>query len=189
MNLLRVTLPRFYLLAELSHYVDSWTIKMDRPLLILLSLISKRSPRVLMADDDADDRELFEAAVAEIAPNIEVATCRNGLELMNTLLDESIPLPDIIFLDLNMPFKNGQECLEEIRRTPRLRSLPVIIYSTSANREYVDQTYSQGADYYLAKPDSYGDLKLITSKLFALDWGTHTRPQKEKFLLTAKQFK
>lgn len=189
MNLLRLTLPRFYLLSELSRYVDAWSVRMDRPLLIFLSLISKRSPRVLMADDDADDRELFEAAVMEIAPNIQIATCKNGLELMTALNDEAIPLPDIIFLDLNMPFKNGQECLEEIRRTPRLRSLPVIIYSTSTNREYVEQTYSKGADYYLAKPDSYGDLKLIASRLFALDWGTHTRPQKEKFLLSAKHFK
>lgn len=189
MNLLRLTLPRFYWLSALSQYVDEWSIKMDRPLLIFLSLLSKRSPRILMADDDAEDRELFESAVQEIAPNVQLATCKNGVELMKALHDESIPLPDIIFLDLNMPLKDGQQCLREIRSTPRLHALPVIIYSTSTNREYIDQTYSQGADYYLAKPDSYGDLKLIASRLFALDWDTHTRPQKEKYLLNAKQFR
>lgn len=189
MNLLRLTLPRFYLISQFAQYVGEWTVRMDRPILILLSLLSKKSLNVLLADDDADDRELFTMAIEEIAPNIKVTTSRNGLELMNTLNDESVPLPDILFLDLNMPFKNGQECLHEIRKNKRLKSLPVIIYSTSSDREYVDQTYNNGANYYLTKPDSFLDLKLIASKLFALDWGAQAQPQKDKFVLNPKHFK
>ncbi len=185
MYLSRFTIPRFFLLNELSHYVKGWTVSMDRPLLIFFALIGKKNLRVLMADDDSDDRELFETAIRDIAPDVEVKTCKNGLELMRLLNDQTLVLPDIIFLDLNMPFKNGQECLEEIRKTQRLRALPIIIYSTSANKEYVDQTYSQGADYYFTKPDSYKELKTIATRLFALDWGTHTRPTKEQYLLNA----
>ncbi|MBS1596473.1 MAG: response regulator [Bacteroidetes bacterium] len=189
MDLLRLNFPRFYWLNTLYRGISDLAIRIDRPLLLFLALIGKGHPRVLMVDDDADDRELFTAAVRDIAPNVEVSTCRNGLELMRELHDESIALPDVIFLDLNMPFKSGQECLEEIRGTARLKSLPVIIYSTSTNLEYVNQTYAQGADYYLAKPDSFGDLKLITSKLFEMDWDTHRQPQKDKFFLSAWLFK
>ena len=189
MNLIRATVPGFYLFSQFTQHVERWSVSIHRPLMILLSLISKGHVTVLLADDDADDRELFALAAEQIAPHIRVNTCRNGLELMNTLTDESKPLPDILFLDLNMPLKNGQECLQEIRGNKRLRRLPVIIYSTSASREYVDQTYSHGANYYLPKPDSFGDLKLIAARLFALQWDTQAQPQREQFVLHPKQFR
>lgn len=189
MYLLHLTSPRFLWLTKIYRHITDWTIQIDSPLLVFMALVSKRHPRVLMADDDPDDRELFAAAVRDIAPKVHVSTCRNGLELMRLLHDQSVALPDVIFLDLNMPFKSGQECLEEIRATTRLQSIPVVIYSTSTNMEYINQTYDQGADFYLAKPDSFRDLKLVTSKLFELDWDTHKRPEKEKYLLTARLFK
>mgnify|MGYP003579274684 CR=1 FL=1 len=74
----------------------------------------KRSYNIIVADDDSDDRELFEEAATFADPGITITLARDGEELMEHLLNRSL-LPDMIFLDLNMPRKNGKECLTEIR--------------------------------------------------------------------------
>jgi CheY-like chemotaxis protein len=189
MQQLRLNLPLLYNFSRLYNQVDNTSTRIRNTLVILMALIGKQSLNILLADDDVEDREIFTSAIKELSSDVEVRTSVNGKELMEMLHNEDSPLPDILFLDLNMPFKNGQECLHEIRSTERLRKLPVIIYSTSASREYIDQTYNSGANYYLPKPDSFRDLKLIAEKIFSLDWSDHSRPQKEKFVLSAKYFK
>ena len=67
--------------------------------------------------------------------------------------------PDLVFLDLNMPCKNGVECLEEIRAVKSFKNLPVIIYSTTANATQVDASYSKGASLYLQKPSNFESIK------------------------------
>ena len=91
---------------------------------------------IYIADDDDDDCLLFGDVLRELEGQTKLTTASNGAELMDAL--EAIAgvtnLPHLLFLDLNMPIKNGIECLVEIKHNPKLRHLPVIIYSTSAQK-------------------------------------------------------
>lgn len=90
-------------------------IKDEKPKLIHL----------LLADDDDDDRTLFKETIVEIGVNIELSTVKDGFQLMHAL-SEAEWLPDVIFLDLNMPYKSGKECLTEIRANDKLKHIPII---------------------------------------------------------------
>lgn len=123
--------------------------------------------KILLADDDPDDRELFaEAAGMHDAHVIGVP---NGMQLMANLL-QTDALPDVIMLDLNMPEKDGKECLREIREHDRLRAIPVVIYSTSSAKKDIDDTQQMGANLYITKPNSFAELKKAIQRLLAIDW-------------------
>ena len=140
---------------------------------------------VYLADDDADDRFLFEEALMEVKSNIKLTTVNNGEQLMN-YLDKNTPPPHLIFLDLNMPLKNGVECLDEIKKDTRLKHIPVIIFSTSCQEEAIEQVYKKGADYYICKPDNFQTLKALLNRVFFLSLNTlSTRPKREDFLISA----
>ena len=109
--------------------------------------------KVLLADDDADERFAFEDAAKELPIPIELITLDNGEKLMKYLLENRDNLPDILFLDIYMPRKNGLECLAEIKSHQDLYDLPVIIFSGELTEEIVDQLYRQEAHYYIRKPD------------------------------------
>lgn len=124
---------------------------------------------VLLADDDIDDREFFEDIIKEIHPGISFQSVTDGNELMKTLANDG-PLPDLIFLDLNMPGKNGKECLKEIRLDVRLKHLPIIIYSTSSLPQDITDTYSVGANLYFRKPSSFNGALISLRKVLAMDF-------------------
>ncbi|HLP21981.1 MAG TPA: response regulator [Chitinophagales bacterium] len=141
--------------------------------------------RVMLADDDAEDREIFLDVMQEVMPDAKVFTAENGEDLMSKLKDRSNNLPELIFLDLNMPLKNGHECLLEIRNSKELQHIPVIIYSTSVNNEYIEETFKRGANFYFPKPSSFRNLRIVMSKIFKLDKNAFMNPKKEDYLLTA----
>jgi len=120
--------------------------------------------RILLADDDEADRLLFQEAFEELKINTEVETVNNGDQLMNLLNKEGTVLPDILFLDLNMPRKNGMECLLEIRRNSLFNQLSIAIYSTSAAEPDIEATFMNGANVYITKPNDFNDLKLVLEK-------------------------
>lgn len=124
---------------------------------------------ILIADDDEDDREFFTEVVREIDPVIEVVVAASGEKLMRTLTVPDAPLPDILFLDLNMPGKDGKQCLHEIRSHSGLKNIPVVIYSTSALLQDIKDTHFQGANLYLRKPDSYNSAITLIKKVFSMD--------------------
>jgi CheY-like chemotaxis protein len=155
-----------------------------RNIILLAAISAPKELRVLLADDDEDDRRFFDEAVTEAVANVRVATVPDGERLIDTLLGAE-ELPHVVFLDLNMPLKNGWECLREIRMHPKLQHLPVVIYSTSSNREHIEETYHGGASLYVRKPDSFSDLKTMARKVFSLDWKEHLQPSRAKYLLTA----
>jgi CheY-like chemotaxis protein len=99
---------------------------------------------IILAEDDAGDRMLFEEALNEVNAKTELVTAEDGVELMSTLDQTVPPKPHVIFLDLNMPLKNGFECLKEIRDTPKLKEIPVVVFSTTDNPNTVDATYALG---------------------------------------------
>jgi CheY-like chemotaxis protein len=139
--------------------------------------------QILLAEDDADDRELFVEAIGVIDPSISVATVDNGEQLMDHL-KQSPFIPDCIFLDLNMPRKNGKECLAEIRADNRTRAIPVIVYTTSFNAKDVDETFNRGAFLFVRKPNSFADLKSILSKCMSSGFDTSAEsPLKANFIL------
>ena len=156
---------------------------------MLVTLLSKKSTNILLADDDEGSREIFIEAIADIAPHIKVNIAVNGQKLMDILSSKQEALPDIIFLDLNMPLKTGHECLQEIRNNARLKNIPVIIYSTSSNDEHIKETFDGGANFYLIKPDSFSDLKLIARNLLSFDWVEPIWPERGEFVLIPNQFK
>jgi CheY-like chemotaxis protein len=86
---------------------------------------------------------------------------KDGIELMDYLTKENTPLPHLLFLDLNMPRKNGLQCLKEIRSNKDLKDISIAIYSTSASEKDIDQTFLNGANVYLKKPNNFSMLKLV----------------------------
>lgn len=141
---------------------------------------------IFLADDDADDRDFFTDALMEVSHQTELTTSKDGIELMSNLDKVAEPPPPhVIFLDLNMPRKNGYECLKEIRETPKLKNIPVVIFSTTANDNAIDTTYSLGANCYIQKPNSHQHLKKTIETVLALDfWDSNKQVSKEKFFLT-----
>ncbi|MFC4746939.1 response regulator [Flavobacterium branchiicola] len=124
-----------------------------------------------MADDDEDDRMLFLDAMLELNLSVVVEAAVDGLELLDMLSQAVQQLPEIIFLDINMPGKNGFECLEEIRSAKgEMKDVKIIMLSTSSNPENIELCYELGADLYAVKPSTFEDLKKLLLKVFQLDW-------------------
>jgi CheY-like chemotaxis protein len=120
--------------------------------------------QILLADDDESDRLLFTDAFSELKINTIVDTTNNGMELMAYLTKKNALLPDLIFLDLNMPLKNGLECLKEIRTNEKLKDIFIVIYSTSESEKEIDETFNNGANVYITKPNKFDKLKLALEK-------------------------
>jgi CheY-like chemotaxis protein len=148
--------------------------------------MSEMDKSVILADDDSDDCVFFEEALNEVSSETLLTRAVDGLDLMNILARHVPPPPKLIFLDLNMPRKNGFECLTEIRSTSSLRDIPVIILTTSCEKESINKMYEQGADYYICKPESFEALKSAIAKVLAIDWlHGYRRPSREQFQITA----
>jgi len=139
--------------------------------------------RVLLADDDEDDRIFFREALEEIPLATSLHAVKDGIELLNVLHPERINMPDVIFLDLNMPGRNGKECLGEIRTMDHLKELPVIIFSTSANHKDVEEAYLLGANLYLQKPSGYTLMVSQLEKVLRIEWKQFIR-DRQRFLFT-----
>jgi CheY-like chemotaxis protein len=115
--------------------------------------------KILYIDDDSDDRELFQEALSQVTTKYELRLVSNGVEAMKMIQEF---LPDIIFLDINMPLKCGKECLAEIRKDEKFTNTPVIMISTSINKSDVEETYQNGANIYAVKQDCFDKhIKLI----------------------------
>jgi len=140
--------------------------------------------QLLLADDDADDRLFFKDALEELPVNSSLNSVNNGDQLMKLLTNESTTLPDILFLDLNMPRKTGFECLDEIKRNEKLKSLPVIIYSTSLDHKVVNLLYEKGAHRYIRKPGDFDNLKNVIHKaIIAVLQNSKSQPSEENFVI------
>ncbi|PBQ32577.1 response regulator [Sphingobacteriaceae bacterium] len=140
---------------------------------------------IFYTDDDADDIMIFEQALKEVGDNnYNLKAVEDGQELIDSL-NNPPPTPNVIFLDLNMPGKDGRETLKEIKSHDELKRFPVIILSTSSSKEDIDLTYHYGASLYVNKPRKYSDLKKLLATCLRIDWKTYERPAKENFFLKA----
>ncbi|MBK9486325.1 MAG: response regulator [Chitinophagaceae bacterium] len=142
---------------------------------------------ILLADDDTDDCAFFEEALAELPISTRLTAVHDGEKLMQLLNEETGKLPHILFLDLNMPRKNGFECLAEIKGNKKLNQLPVIILSTSYEQEVINLLFQNGAQYFIRKPSAFAQFKKIIQ--YALTLITEqdvTPPAKDHFVLTVE---
>ena len=134
-----------------------------------------KSINILLADDDTDDCFFFEKALREISITTQLTSVSDGERLMDHLSKNLGKLPDVLFLDLNMPRKSGFECLTEIKESAILKDIPVVMFSTSytLDRNYeqsmIDVLYKMGAQDYIRKPGDFAKLKeLIHQSLIKL---------------------
>lgn len=149
----------------------------------LYSMINLSNITLLLADDDDDDRVFFSDVLAEIAIGYSLIITSNGSLLMNMLMLDNVR-PHLIFLDLNMPCKNGMECLAEIKQEKILENLPVVIISTSLDKYTVDYVYDHGAKRYLVKPNSFSKMKeMIKQVLILFLNGKLSSLSKDKFIM------
>ena len=125
---------------------------------------------IILADDDSDDRMLFEEALNEINDNVKVLLSIDGVQLMEMLHEISPLKPNIIFLDINMPKKNGFECLQQIRSSPLLKNTPVIMYSTCSQKDTVNKAFEGGANFFIRKPDNFASLKNTLKKVLSINF-------------------
>lgn len=136
--------------------------------------MNKNYTYIILADDDEDDRLLFTDAFDEIKIATKVQTFKDGAELMHHLNDPECTLPEIVFIDLNMPKKNGIECLMEIKANPRYNNVAIAIYSTSSSEEHIEETFVKGANVYIRKPNDFNTLKKVLQDVVTLNWQYYT---------------
>lgn len=145
--------------------------------------MNKQHYNLLLADDDEDDCSFFKEALDELSLPVTLVTVNDGVQLMDYLAENSTGnLPDILFLDLNMPRKNGHECLKEIKEIDALNKLPIIIFSTSLDTEIVDLMYGKGATHYIRKPGDFSKLKNVIGKAIT-ETSSSEQPAREHFIL------
>ena len=128
-----------------------------------------------IVDDDRDDQIFLIEALTENCNNIRCYTAFNGQEALTDLSTPAFPIPDAIFLDLNMPRLNGKQCLAELKLTPGLMEIPVIMYSTSSAQQEISDALQMGAYYFLVKKGSYKELRDELILIMALLAKTHAQ--------------
>ena len=139
--------------------------------------------QILLADDDDDDAFLFHEALSQVNVKTDLVIAENGMRLMQ-ILKQGNYKPDLIFLDMNMPVKNGLECLEEIKRLEGFDDVRVIILSTSVAKYMLDSAYKLGANLYIQKPTSFSGLVDILNKCVYAKFGQDPLLGMEQFLIT-----
>ena len=141
---------------------------------------------IILADDDKDDRFFFKAALKQLQVPTSLLTFEDGEKLMEFLFNNKSNLPEILFLDLNMPRMNGNECLAEIKRDKILSQIPVVIYSTSLHEEVADVLYKNGAHYYLKKCN-ITELPVAISRILKLLEKNPKQPSRAKFVVSLQE--
>ena len=134
-----------------------------------MKLDNAQSIKILLADDDPDDRLLVREAFEESHLLNILDTVNDGEDLMNYLYQRGEyagkPAPDLILLDLNMPRKNGMEALEEIKADSNLRRIPIVILTTSKAEEDIIRTYDLGVNSFIVKPVTFDSLVDLVKNL------------------------
>lgn len=130
----------------------------------------KTDRRILLVEDDADDRKYFLEAVQEIDPAIEVAIAKNGKEGLAILESADGSLPDYIFLDLRMPKVNGRQFLLQVKESEKLKAIPVIIYTTSKEVEEAEELQGLGAVHFISKPSNTEEIYYVLSMVLDGKW-------------------
>lgn len=122
---------------------------------------------VLMAEDDDDDFVLFSDVIRDLSLKVFLTRAENGEVLMRILHEK---VPDMLFLDILMPCKNGKDCLHEIRSNRKFDELPIIVYTSLQDFETIEFCYRKGTNLFVYKPQTYADLVKTIERIFAMNW-------------------
>ena len=144
-----------------------------------------RIEHIFLADDDIDDVELFQEALGEICDTCTLTNSKDGHELLTRLNTTGHSLPQVLFIDVNMPMMDGLDCLEQIKLQQSLKDIPVIILTTSVSPVTVERAYSLGANMFMVKPTDFRDLKNMITKVIETDWANYRNPEMDNFIYRA----
>lgn len=138
-----------------------------------------KSLRILLVEDSPSDVRLVREALKETAVPVQISVARDGVEAMDHLHQAEMGLvncPDLILLDLNLPRKNGREVLSEIKASPRLKQIPVLVMTSSRADEDIAQAYSLNANCYITKPTDLQDYMNVVRAIEEFWFFTATLP-------------
>lgn len=144
---------------------------------------------ILLAEDDQDDCMFFKTAIEEILPLTNLNVVNDGEELIKYFSENEEQLPDVLFLDINMPRKNGIECLSEIKRNKNLKDIPVVMFSTSNSWDTINLLFKIGAHVYIHKPSDFGQLKKVINNALPLAADNTLSNKPLKYILNAANCK
>ncbi|MCP2025138.1 CheY-like chemotaxis protein [Flavobacterium sp. HSC-32F16] len=144
---------------------------------------SQSQRNIYLADDDEDDRLMFLEALLEVNSNVVLTQAEDGKQLLDILSKNPKPLPEFIFLDINMPKIGGFECLVQIKKNKKLNKLLIIMLSTSSDPLTIFKAQELGANFYAVKPSTFDDIKILIKNVLQMDW-ISIQNDKKKFRLT-----
>jgi len=132
--------------------------------------------KVLIVEDNPGDVELAKEALRETSLTLDLHVAEDGEEALDILRNEGpeAPRTDLVLLDLNMPKKSGHEVLEEMKKDPDLRLIPVVVFTSSSAREDIEAAYDRYANCYITKPGDLDDLVNVVRAIEAF-WLTVVR--------------
>ncbi len=145
-------------------------------------MVSKH--RIVIADNDTNEVAFLAEAMAAVLADFDVQNARDGGECIRMLKMD--PSPEMIFLDLEMPIKNGTECLKSLREMPHFDHTPIIIFSKTHYYRDIDKCYKLGANYYLVKPESKEEMVTLFKQLFSTIARHESVTRHEQFVLMHK---
>jgi response regulator RpfG family c-di-GMP phosphodiesterase len=141
---------------------------------------------ILLVDDNLNEHVFFIHTLKQIEHDTKLQTINGSIDLLKYLGNKQNPIPDILFLDVNMPLKNGKECLRDLRADRRYDAMPIVTYSTSDAQRDIDDAYIMGANLYLRKPDEMSDLTNLLSIVIDMYHKGHLKNiDRDKFLLSS----
>ena len=113
---------------------------------------------ILLVDDDPDDQLLFSEALSVADATVLCHMATNGIDALEQLQSGTLIMPNLVFMDVNMPRMNGIDCLKKMQHDAVLKDIPVIMYSTSCSPAYQKECFDNGAVYYMEKPTDFAQL-------------------------------
>lgn len=140
---------------------------------------------ILLADDDVDDCMFFGKALEEISPTAKLEIVNDGVELMTYLEEHADQLPNVLFLDINMPRKNGLECLAEIKQDSKFKDLSVVMFSTSNSWDTINSLFKSGVHVYIHKPSDFTQLKQVIQHALPIAEENPSPKKPLKYILNA----
>jgi CheY-like chemotaxis protein len=125
---------------------------------------------ILLIDDDTEDQEIFIDAIKEVDPHVQCTTANDAEAALKQLNEGIVLRPDILFIDLNMPKINGKQLLKEIKKSERLKGIPVVMYSTFFGPQDIEEITSLGAVHYMIKATRFIELCNALKYILSRHW-------------------
>lgn len=136
---------------------------------------------VLMAEGDKDDFDILADAIEKVPVKVMLTRAENGDVLMKLIHDK---IPDLLFLDIILPCRDGRDCIREIRSDKKFDNLPIIVYTSIKDLDAIEFCYRWGTNLFVHKPQTYSEIADIVRKIFSVNWKKmQYYPSRNEFVL------